>query len=236
MMLAIDAGNSRVKWGLREAGAWRAQGAVELAGLPTLAALLPARVPRAVVANVAGAQLAAQLAELLAGRAGTTEWLRPQAERCGVINGYRDPAQLGVDRWAALIGARGLVGGACVVVMAGTATTVDVLDAAGRFRGGLIVPGLALMRESLARNTAGLGHPEGRFAALPACTADAIVSGCLNAQLGAIERMHRQLPAAPAAPVVLGGGAAGPIAEQLRLPLVRVEHLVLEGLARIGGD
>ncbi len=110
----------------------------------------------------------------------------------GVVNGYDNPAQLGADRWAALIGARGLHAGPALVVMAGTATTVDCLDAQGVFRGGLILPGLDLMRRSLARNTAGLPEACGGYRVLPTNTDDAIVSGCIAATVGAIERMAKQ--------------------------------------------
>lgn len=233
MMLAVDAGNSRVKWGLREARRWRQQGVLEHCDVAQLGDRLPSRLARAVIANVAGDAIAAALQAALAGRCDDVEWLRAEAMRGGVRNGYRDPTQLGVDRWAALIGARHLEGGACLVVMAGTATTVDMLDRDGRFRGGLILPGVRLMRESLAARTARLGLPEGRFAALPDNTADAIVSGCLQAQLGAIERMHAQLGGGRSAPVLLSGGAAPAIAAELPLPLRVVENLVLEGLAQI---
>jgi type III pantothenate kinase len=121
------------------------------------------------------------------------------------------------------------------VVMAGTATTIDVLDAAGHFRGGLILPGLDLMRKSLARNTAGLPEARGAYRDLPTNTDDAIVSGALHATLGAIERMAEQVcrPASADFCVLLSGGAADMLAPHLDLPLQRVDNLVLEGLARV---
>ena len=86
-----------------------------------------------------------------------------QAEQCGVRSSYAEPAQLGADRWAALIGARRRYAGPCAVVNAGTTMTVDALSAEGIFLGGFIVPGLELMREALARNTAQLKAQDGRF-------------------------------------------------------------------------
>ncbi len=232
MMLAIDAGNSRIKWGLRAGGGWSARGSLGHGEIESLDAALPATIEHVIVANVAGQTLASRLEQLLSRRARSLEWLLASASRCGVRNGYRDPAQLGVDRWAALIGAWHMVGGRCLVVMAGTATTVDLLDDAGRFCGGLILPGLLLMRQSLASGTARLGLPDGRYAALPDCTANAIYSGCVNAQIGAIERMYRGLGEAP---LLLAGGAAEALAEHLpQAPLRRSDDLVLEGLARIG--
>ena len=112
-----------------------------------------------------------------------------------------------------------------------------VLDAEGVFQGGAILPGYELMRRSLARDTAQLPLAEGHYATPPRNTMDAIVSGCLQAQAGAIERMHRQLP--PGSPCVLTGGAAPLLADLpglADLPLRRIDNLVLEGLLRFAAD
>lgn len=110
-------------------------------------------------------------------------WLRSSASACGVRNAYEQPERLGADWWAALIGARGQLVSDCLVVCAGTATTVERLDASGEFRGGRFLPGVDLMRASLARNTAQLPLAEGEFRMAPRNTMDAIVSGCLSWQL-----------------------------------------------------
>ena len=144
-------------------------------------------------------------------------------------NAYDNPGQLGADRWAALIGAHALHPGAAIVVMAGTATTIDALDGTGRFRGGLILPGLALMRTALARNTADLPHATGHYRSLPTNTDDAIVSGAIHATLGAIERMRATLGKDTLC--LLSGGAAGELAPHLELPQQQIDNLVLEGLA-----
>lgn len=237
MMLCLDAGNSRLKWGLREGGAWRAQGACEHAAIAAIAALagqLPARPERVVACNVAGESVATAL-ETLAGTLGAPlRWFGSEAAACGVTNGYDVPAQLGADRWAALIGARAIHPGDCLVVIAGTATTVDVLDASGRFHGGLILPGLGLMRAALAKNTAGLPEARGSYRELPANTDDAIASGALHATLGAIERMARRAGRADFR-VILSGGAADALAPHVGAPLLQVNNLVLEGLARAEG-
>ncbi len=122
-------------------------------------------------------------------------------------------------------------------MLAGTATTIDFLDANGVFRGGLILPGLALMRHSLASGTAGLPLAQGTHHPLPLDTDDAIVSGALEATAGAIERMARHLSAdvhgdaaAQQLSCLLSGGAAGALLPHLDLPTRHIEHLVLEGL------
>lgn len=236
MILAVDCGNSRLKWGAFEDGRWIARGVAAYADAQRLAAewsALPA--PRTVaIANVAGDAARAALAPQLDRLAAPVQWIRAQPRQCGVENGYRDPAQLGADRWAALIGARGLHRGACVVVMAGTATTVDRLDVDGRFRGGLILPGAELMKKALASDTADLPWASGRWVAEPLETADAIETGSIEAQLGAIERMHARM--APDALCLLSGGAAQMLAPLLNIPVRVIDNLVLEGLVRIASE
>lgn len=232
--LCIDAGNTRLKWGLRGDTGWLARGTRAHADISSLAGQLPALPRRILACNVAGPAVAAQIEGLAAALGASLEWFRSTAAAGGVTNGYQHPAQLGADRWAALIGARGLHAGPALVVMAGTATTIDVLEADGRFRGGLILPGIELMRRSLARNTAGLPQACGRYREPPANTDDAIESGILHATLGAIERMAApaRRPAGADFSCVLSGGAADQLAPHLDLPYRQVDELVLEGLAR----
>jgi type III pantothenate kinase len=161
-------------------------------------------------------------------------WAVAKRRECGVTNAYGKPEQLGVDRWAALIGAWSIVRGPCLVVTAGTATTADVLRSDGTFAGGAILPGLDLMKRSLADNTAGLPFAKGRFSSEPRNTADAIETGCLLAQAGAIERVFATME--QGAVCVLAGGAASRIGGHLGIPLRLVDNLVLEGLLQIAGE
>ena len=233
MIVCLDSGNSRIKWALHAAGAWREAAALdrgEAAGM----ADLPRRLPmpaRVMLANVAGDTAAAAISQALAPWLPVLHMVESTTVAAGVTNGYTDPRRLGVDRWCALIGARALTAAPCVVVMAGTATTVDTLDGGGRFLGGLILPGLHLMRRALARDTAALPLAAGRYSVYPRCTEDAIISGCIEAQAGAIERACARLGAD--AVCLLSGGAAGVIGEHLGVPHTRVDNLVLEGLLRL---
>lgn len=236
MILAIDCGNTRIKWGLRDpqASGWSALGDAPVADLARLDAdwsALPAPT-QIVIANVAGEAARQAISARLARWAAQPRWVRAQAAQCGVTNGYEEPGQLGADRWAALVGAWHLHGGACLVVNAGTATTADLLSSQGLFRGGIIIPGLEMMKRALAQYTAGLPLAQGRFSEEPRCTADAIESGCLHAQAGAIERMYGRLEAG--AICLLGGGNAGRILPMLNIPVRAVDNLALEGLVRIG--
>jgi type III pantothenate kinase len=238
MILCVDSGNTRLKWGLRDGEAWLATGAV--AHVQAAALELPQRPSRIVACNVAAAA-GGDAIEALARRQGlAVEWVRSQAAQCGVINRYDNPDQLGADRWAALVGARALRQGTCLVVMCGTATTIDVLDGAGVFQGGLILPGLDMMRAALADSTADLPTARGEVRELPRNTFDAIASGAAEATLGAIERLARRLASAGRVDaaahdfaVLLSGGAASVLAPRLVLPHRLVDNLVLEGVARI---
>lgn len=233
-ILLIDAGNTRVKWALADImaapGQWLAHGAVLQADLAALAETWRALAADcALVSNVAGLDLRAQLAELLNDVPVT--WFASTARLPGVTNGYRHPAQLGCDRFAAAIGARALdPGQALVVATCGTATTIDAISVDGVFIGGMILPGLALMAGSLAKNTAQLPQVAPGTALPPPFadnTQDAIISGCINAQAGAIERA---VSAHGAARCIVSGGASGYIVPALSITHTVRENLVLTGL------
>ena len=197
--------------------------------------------------------------EVLSTRVGQ-RWARfvSTEQAAGMRNDYAVPAQLGPDRLAAALGAWQRVAGDCLVVSCGTATTIDrverlpgpcpvpVNDESGlqkksgnatfaplaRFAGGVILPGLALMKSALCQNTARLPDAAGRFVAVPDNTDDAIETGCLLAQVGAIGAMWRgfSFPV----PVVLAGGAGGQLLAHLasqKMPVIDAPELVLEGLA-----
>jgi type III pantothenate kinase len=236
MLLLVDAGNTRVKWALAAddaaPGNWRAQGAVlhaELERLP--ASWLGQGVTRAIVSNVAGAAVRAELEALLAQLLPPiqAEWFVAQPALAGLRNRYRNPGQLGSDRFAAALGARTLVPGkALVVATCGTATTVDAVSADGDFVGGMILPGLGLMLGALARGTAQLPQVAAgdRPATFADNTTDAILSGCLAAQAGAIERA---CAAHGAQACIVSGGAAGHVA-----PLLSVAHRLLDNIVLVG--
>ncbi|MEW6562809.1 MAG: type III pantothenate kinase [Pseudomonadota bacterium] len=237
-MLLIDAGNSRVKWML-VCGQESVRGAVNNAEWSRLDGLwreLPAP-SRIVASNVAGAEMAERLRTVCRQWPVEPKFVEAQAEQCGVRNGYALPAQLGSDRWAALIGAWHAVRCACLVVNCGTATTVDALTGEGVFLGGLILPGMALMQRSLSEAAAQLSADEGMVQTFPRNTADALYNGALQATLGAIGRQYTLLQAqTPSARCIISGGAAMHVADQLELPHMHIEDLVLQGLKRIAEE
>ncbi len=241
MILAVDCGNTRIKWALYQPGPYPVgsdmaaarvqQGALGQAALSTLDAMLAAqpRPSRVIIANVAGAAVEQALRALTDRWGVPVEWLIASTERAGVINRYQQPERLGADRWAALIAARQRQAGPQLVVSAGTALTADMLDAQGVFLGGIIAPGLRLMQQSLAAGTAGLPLSPGQYAEWPRDTADAIATGCLEAACGAIRGMMRRLPSQ--AQCLITGGDAATLSAQLDIAHQRVDNLVLDGLA-----
>ncbi len=247
--LLIDIGNTFLKWGLFRSDASGSarenrfeSSHVLLEEMPALAAQFtkfraPAQI---VISNVAGTRVRSTMIRVIEvwPDAPAPHWVIPQAEQCGIVNRYRNPAQLGSDRWAALIGARQLLGAKPVlVVVCGTATTIDFLTADGVFEGGVILPGVGLMLRALHLHTAALPDADGEYVETPTQTVDAIASGCQHAQAGAIERLyHLHAPKQPGLICLLSGGAARALSPRLTIPFELQDNLVLEGLFRIAQD
>ena len=244
--LLVDIGNTFLKWGLFRNGAGGdarvnrlESGHVLLEEIPALAAQFT-RLPtpeKIVISNVAGTRVRSTMIRVIEvwPDAPSPHWVIPQAEQYGIANQYRNPAQLGSDRWAALIGARQVLGAKpALVVVCGTATTIDFLTAHGVFQGGVILPGVGLMLRALHLHTAALPDADGEYVETPTQTVDAIASGCQHAQAGAIERLyHLHAPKQPGLVCLLSGGAARALSPRLTIPFELQDNLVLEGLFHI---
>jgi type III pantothenate kinase len=242
--LAIDVGNTRLKWALydvpRPGAHLLEQGAVFLETVDELAdgEWKGLRAPeRMLGCIVAGDAVRRRVEEQMAHWEIEPRWVVPTAAEAGLVNGYDHPNRLGADRWVALAGARSrvLAGGQprpALVVMVGTAVTVDALDAGGHFLGGLILPGFGLMLRALEMGTAGLKVPTGEVVDFPTNTSDALMSGGANAIAGAIERQYRRLrQRCGAEPLMLmTGGAAVKLQPTLDLPFETVDTLIFDGL------
>ncbi len=254
-ILLLDAGNSRIKWALAEDGVWLRQGVLDNARAETLRVIFAQLPPprRILASNVAGQEMVQRLHAACGAWPCPIEFIAAQAEQCGVRNTYERPAQLGSDRWAALIAAWHQQRASCLVVNCGTATTLDALSAEGEFIGGLILPGVDMMRRSLAASAAPLVVAGGDWREFLRTTADAVFSGAIQATVGAIRLQFaalamrggvnstRSLPRSGlpdfvAARCLLSGGAADSVQPHLDLPLLRVDDLVLRGLQIIGQE
>jgi type III pantothenate kinase len=233
MNLCLDCGNTRLKWGLHGQGQWQATGALLCADIAQWPLQLPRLdgVERIVACNVAGRKTHTALEAYARVLRVPLVWVRPQREQAGVRSAYCPAEQLGADRWAALIGSRAIHSGSSLVVNCGTAVTIDRLDATGLFRGGLILPGLALMRQALVQRTARLVGMGGTVQDDPCNTADAMATGTLQAVVGAMGREFMKMAHEPKALCLLSGGDAQRIGPYLDIPYQQIDHLVLEGLA-----
>jgi len=245
--LAIDVGNTRLKWAQYDApvvGAkLLAHGAVFLENIDKLAenawqALPP---PTAILGCiVAGDAIRRRVAEQLELWDTLPRWVVSSPQEAGLTNGYDHPARLGSDRWVAMIGAyhrlqaRG-IHKPCLVVMVGTAVTVEAIDASGKYLGGIILPGHGIMLRALESGTAGLHVPTGEVRDFPTNTSDALTSGGTFAIAGAVQRMVDNLTrhCGQAPECIMTGGAGWKVASSMSVQFELVESLIFEGLLEI---
>lgn len=238
-LLLIDVGNSRTKWAVVAGERWEASGAAERADQAIGQVLGPA--PVQVGVAVTGSEAAqGALVRALADR-----WPRVEVRQAAsgsrfgdLRNAYGKPDNMGVDRWLGMIAAWRPGEGGCCVIDAGTAITVDLVDAAGRHAGGWIAPGIALMQGALAAGTRSVGRHVGQRTERDwgADTPDAVAAGCDAAFRGLLtSAVETARLADPEVRFLVSGGSAEPACRVLSRLGAAPEHrpqLVLEGLAR----
>ena len=245
--LALDVGNTRLKWAQYDTPApgaqLLAQGAVFLENIDKLAEgdwsaiAAPTKILGCIVA---GDAIKRRVMEQLELWDVVPNWVISSAQEAGMTNGYEHPARLGADRWVAMIGARhrllsrGLPK-PCIVVMVGTAVTVEAIDAEGKFLGGIILPGHGIMLRALESGTAGLHVPTGEVCDFPCNTSDALTSGGTFAIAGAVQRMADNLAQrCGQAPIcIMTGGAGWKMAPSMSVSVELVESLIFDGLLEI---
>ena len=249
MILLVDAGNNSCKWAVTQQGQWLQRGRFmhEGAVTPELFAAAWSElngVERVVVSNVAGKGLGHALRDWVKGAWSLdVEFLTPRRRLLGVTNAYAYPQRLGADRWAAMLAAHANMDGAVCIVDCGSAITIDALGANGEHKGGLILPGLHMMRRSLVDNAHGISENvlsdagDGAVSILATDTQGAVAGGVLYAAVAFIERVSADLAAVipdRLTRVITGGDA------QKLLPLLNGDYmhepdLVLQGLALYAG-
>jgi type III pantothenate kinase len=242
MTLLIDIGNTRIKWATQNGGVLGAQSAASHAAWgrdeienTVLAQSTPQRV---VVANVGGSKIGELLREVVRSTWNIeVQFVHSTSQAGDVRNAYPEPANLGVDRWMAMIGAHAMQRVPVCIVSVGTAMTIDALDGDGRHLGGVIVPGPDLMVTSLLRNTSEIATraAQGNIGAdvFADNTLGAIRQGAVNALAALVERAVQSMQAKVSAkPVLLlTGGASASLEGLLQYPYRHVPDLVLRGLA-----
>lgn len=230
MKLLLDVGNTRIKWRMGDAEGWVAHAQEDWSSDLTEAWKMLAAPSRVFVGSVAGAQVNAVIEQCV-----EQLWrleiikLQSQAVCCGVRIQYADPQRFGVDRFAALVAARAEFPGRPLIVLdAGTAVTLDVLDATGLHQGGMIMPGLKGLSVSLGRSTAMLpkiGAWDSTSDGMPQHdTLGAIQSGTRCMFVGGIVfAIHQALKKTANAEIVLCGGDQSLL--QAELPSLLDAHL-----------
>jgi type III pantothenate kinase len=157
--------------------------------------------------------------------------------KTGIPIRYDNPAEVGADRIVNALAARELFGAPVVVVDFGTATTFDVVNAAGEYAGGIIAPGISISSEALFARASRLQRVEIRKPPqlVGRTTVGALQSGLYYGYVGLVdgilERLHGEIPGIRE--VVATGGQAELIAEGSRY-IRRVDpRLTLTGLKLI---
>ncbi len=236
MILDIDVGNTRVKW--------RAQSeeVCETGSYARLEqAILPAAVPQQVrVSSVAGTNYEDSLSALMIKRWGVQPWFaRTPAQALGLRNSYSQPELLGVDRWLAMLAAWRQHGGPLCVVDAGSALTIDVVDAEGNHLGGYIIPGREAMKKALLGGTDRVRFDAEMSAQLQpgVNTAEAVGNGALLTAVAAVERVVQstEKSAGIRPTVVVCGGDGERLFDVLSLQSLYQPDLVFDGLALAAG-
>ena len=241
MKLLVDVGNTRIKWALldgRDLGQYKAS-AYEMDTLPELLDDCWSDMPAPLglsVANVCGAEVA-RVISAYAGRRWRLEpvYARVRKTEAGVTNAYRDITELGIDRWLGVVAAWKKYRAPLVVAGCGTAVTIDTVDDGGRHLGGLIIPGMRLMRNSLYTGThgiaaAGTGDPA---MDMGDSTASCVANGAVWAVVSALERAgaDMELKFGEGLQRLISGGDAAAVNGLLKRPYILEPNLVLEGLA-----
>lgn len=245
--LALDIGNTRLKWALYDAPRSNANlldhGAEFLENIEKLAegpwSCMPA--PDQVLGcAVASDVIRRRVEDQMEPWDVAPQWVVASEAEAGLRNGYDHPARLGADRWVAMIGAyrHMLEQGPAqpmVVVMVGTAVTVEAVDATGKFLGGLILPGHGIMLRALESGTAGLHVPTGEVKPFPTNTSDALTSGGTYAIAGAVECMvqHVRTLCGAEPKCIMTGGAGWKMAPSMTRPFELVDNLIFDGLLYI---
>lgn len=160
MILLLDAGNTRLKWLLKQSDDVIAQGAAMWEeGFAQLSQHLSAvsALDRILVASVRRQADNDKLIEYFAARYScSVEFAVSRASQLGLVNGYSSPESLGVDRWLSMLAAWDELQVPLVVVSAGTALTVDLVNERGLHLGGYIAPSAYGFAAALNRTAAGI--------------------------------------------------------------------------------
>jgi type III pantothenate kinase len=161
-------------------------------------------------------------------------------KKLGVPIGYPRPEEIGQDRLANAAGAHALVGAPAIVIDMGTAVTLDVVTVSHGYEGGIIAPGVEVMRRYLHEQTALLPELDESIdvpRAIGQSTVEAMrigtvigfggmIQALLDAVLGELAARNEKAPH-----ILATGGSADLLKKTLRTPFRAVPDITLRGLA-----
>ncbi len=245
-MLAIDIGNSRLKWALfsdkciQEYGVFSYNEENLTAQLASEDILLGSSVVE--ISCVAGENIKKQLIDWFSNNPlNHVRFARTQAKQCNVVNSYNVPDKLGIDRWLAMIAAFDLFNieknKRICVIDCGTAITLDVVDIDGTHLGGFIIPGLQTMIQSLTDHTSieCMVSDAGKALTnnLGVDTQEAVTNGCIQLIVEGLSGIVQNIENSKESSLkcVVTGGDGETISNVLKFPTIYKSHLVLQGLA-----
>ena len=238
MLLAIDIGNTSIKFGLFDGKILKSKFFIPTNGdnLSDLDKKLTPDVSAAIVCSVVP-QIERAVSSHLLEKTGVEPIFVRNDFDFGLSIKYEPLDAVGTDRLVNSFAAAEKYGVPCVVCSFGTATTIDVVNEKRELLGGLIAPGIATMAKALHLNTAKLPEVniEARDNVISRTTETSIQSGVFYSQIGLVEtavaRIKREIGGDPK--VIATGGFASMIAANTDVIDVVDENLLLDGLRRL---
>ncbi|CAM3732277.1 type III pantothenate kinase [Parendozoicomonas haliclonae] len=235
-ILEIDAGNTRLKWRVTKQGDVIARGVVNNTSPEDMVEAIAGEVESTEecwLASVRGAEVIAALSLAIQKRFSVSVQIpKPENGVGGLFVNEVDPARLGMDRWLAMLGARKLYPDQPVMVVdSGTALTLDVVNGAGVFQGGLICPGLKTMLKAMADSADLLVMPPEPVLerGLTFASIQAVQNGALTMAVSLVEREAERF--GQNIKVILCGGDGQLLAGNMAIPVQLEPELVFEGLS-----
>ena len=235
MYLLIDIGNTRIKWQHRDEKNIILSGSILVENFMDIDFSTIKSIDKIIIANVNSSIVLDKMREILnvfkcpiiEASTDSNEYL---------INDYEDIKMLGVDRWMSALGAWKLYQRSLLIINAGTAITIDLIDLdqkdKAHFKGGMILPGVAISLAVLNNSTNLIDTEIGKSHYPSLNTKDAVTTGIMTSIQGAVNLVCRKLPSS--LPILLTGGDANLIYEQAEddwKSRIKLEgDLIFEGL------
>ena len=235
MYLLIDIGNTRIKWQQRDDKDILLTDSILVEEFMDIDFSSIKSIDKIIVSNVNHSVVLDKLKEILSKFKCPIIETKPISNEY-LINDYEDHKTLGIDRWLTALGAWKLYQRPLLVINAGTAITIDLIEldreSKAHFKGGMILPGVAISLAVLNNSTNLIDTEIGKSQYPSLNTKDAVTTGIMTSIQGAVNLVCRKLPSS--LPILLTGGDANLIFEQAEddwKSRIKLEgDLIFEGL------